>query len=269
MDMRPLGNTGLDVPAVGMGTWQTFDVKGEVSERHAREVVTQALASGANFFDTSPMYGESERVLGKALEGRREAALLATKVWAPTLREGRDQIRRALKFYGGKVDLYQIHNLVNWREHLEELDRLLDEGKIGAIGATHYQPAAFGELKTVMKTGRITAIQVPYNPREREVEREILPLAADLGIGVVVMRPFAQDGLFRAPPHPERLTPLEPFGVKTWAQVLLKWVLSDPRCHVAIPATSEPGHMRENAEAGQGPWFSREEREYVALLAGQ
>jgi aryl-alcohol dehydrogenase-like predicted oxidoreductase len=269
MDIRSLGNTGLEVPAVGMGTWQTFDVKEEVAEKHAREVVTRALASGANFFDTSPMYGESERVLGKALEGRREAALVATKVWAPTLREGRDQIRRALQFHGGKVDLYQIHNLVNWREHLDELDRRLDEGKIGAIGATHYLPGAFGELKTVMKTGRITAIQVPYNPREREIEREILPLASDLGIGVVVMRPFAQDGLFRRPPHPKRLKPLESFGVKTWAQVLLKWILSDPRCHVAIPATSKPDHVRENAEAGQGPWFGREEREYVTLLAGQ
>jgi aryl-alcohol dehydrogenase-like predicted oxidoreductase len=254
---------------VGMGTWQTFDVQGEAAEKHARAVVNKALISGANFFDSSPMYGEAERVLGRTLEGRRGTTLVATKVWAPTLREGREQIRRALGFYGGRVDLYQIHNLVNWREHLEELDGLLDAGKVGAIGATHYLPGAFEELKTVMKTGRITAIQVPYNPHEREVERGILPLAADLGIGVVVMRPFAQGGLFQRTPHPHRLKPLESFGVKTWSQVLLKWILSDPRCHVAIPATSKPERMRENAEAGQGPWFGREEREYVALLAGQ
>jgi aryl-alcohol dehydrogenase-like predicted oxidoreductase len=267
METRPLGNSGLIVPVVGMGTWQTFDVKGLAAEANACEVVDAALKSGANFFDSSPMYGHSERVLGAALEERRDAALIATKVWASTLREGRAQIAQALKYFGGSVDLYQIHNLLNWREQLDELERLRDQGVIRAIGATHYQASAFGELKTVMKTGRITTIQIPYNPREREVEREILPLAAELNIGVVVMRPFAQGGLVRRPPPPESLAPLKSFGVTTWGQALLKWILSDPRCHVAIPATSKPERMGENAAAGQGPWFGNEEREYVAKLA--
>ncbi len=120
-----------------------------------------------------------------------------------------------------------------------------------------------------MATGQITAIQVPYNPYEREVEARILPLAADLGLGVVVMRPFAEGALVRRPPRPETLAPLKPFGVSTWAQALIKWILSDTRCHVAIPATSHPERMAENAAAGAPPWFGPDERALVARLASQ
>jgi aryl-alcohol dehydrogenase-like predicted oxidoreductase len=247
-----------------MGTWRTFDVHGRGAEENARSIVDQALAAGANFFDSSPMYGEAERVLGDALQGRRETAVVATKVWARSLSEGREQVSSSLAHFGGRVDLYQIHNLMNWREHLVVLEGLKAAGKIAAIGATHHSSSAFGELREVMKTGRITSIQIPYNPVEREVEREILLLAADLGIGVVVMRPFGEGGLLRRPPAESALEPLRPFGVSTWAQALLKWILSDPRCHVAIPATSKPERMRENAAAGNAPWFGHDEREYVA-----
>jgi aryl-alcohol dehydrogenase-like predicted oxidoreductase len=119
-----------------------------------------------------------------------------------------------------------------------------------------------------MRTGRLDAVQVPYNPREREVERRILPLAADLGLGVLVMRPFGEGALTSHPVDPARLAPLEPFGVRTWGQALLKWVLSDPRCTVAIPATSRPERVDENAAAGEPPWFGPDERELVSRLAG-
>jgi aryl-alcohol dehydrogenase-like predicted oxidoreductase len=266
MEKRLLGKSGLEVPVVGMGTWQTFDVSGPKAEEKARSIVDRALEGGANFFDSSPMYGQAERVLGKTLQGRREEAMIATKVWARSLSEGRSQIERALHFFGGHVEFYQIHNLAGWREHLPVLEKLKEEGQITAIGATHYSPSAFGELSEVMKTGRITAIQVPYNPREREVERVILPLAADLDLGVVVMRPFGEGGLMRKVPPASALQPLAAFGVKTWAQALLKWILSEPRCHVAIPATSKPERMSENAAAGEPPWFGPEERAYVARL---
>ncbi len=141
-----------------------------------------------------------------------------------------------------------------------------DAGQVRAIGATHYSPSAFGELKRVMQTGRITAIQIPYNPLERDVEREILPLAAELNLGVVVMRPLGSGNLMRHAPTTAQLAPLAPFGVITWAQALLKWGLSDQRCHVAIPATSKPERMHENALAGDPPWFGPEERAYVARL---
>jgi aryl-alcohol dehydrogenase-like predicted oxidoreductase len=250
-----------------MGTWKTFDVRGDAAERNAWAIVERALAGGANFFDSSPMYGAAEGVLGRALAGRRGQALVATKVWAQTEAEGRRQVERALGLFGGAVDLYQIHNLVLWREHLAQLERLRDEGRIGAIGATHYSPSAFGELRRVMETGRIGAIQIPYNPLERDVERVILPLAAELGLGVVVMRPFGEGGLMRRPPSDGRLAPLRPFGVTSWGQALLKWCLSDPRCHVAIPATSRAEHMGENAAAGAPPWFGPGQRAYVARLA--
>ncbi|MET0553853.1 MAG: aldo/keto reductase [Vicinamibacteria bacterium] len=266
MEARRLGSSGLTVPAVGMGTWSTFDVTGEAAERNAAAVVDEALGAGASFFDSSPMYGEAERVLGRTLEGRRERALVATKVWARSASEGAAQIQRALTFYGGRVDFYQVHNLVNWREHLTALERLRDEGAVRAVGVTHYQASALPELADVMRTGRVSAVQIPYNPRERAVEEVVLPLAADLDIGVVVMRPFAEGALVRRMPSAAELAPLEPFGVTTWPQALLKWILSDPRCHVAIPATSNPERMRANAAAGEPPWFGPEEREYVARL---
>jgi aryl-alcohol dehydrogenase-like predicted oxidoreductase len=172
-----------------MGTWRTFDVRGAAAEANARAVVDAAFAHDATFFDSSPMYGEAERVLGSALADRRERALIATKVWAQSAAEGQAQVERALTYFGDHVDLYQVHNLLSWREHLTLLERLRDKGNVAAIGATHYDPSAFDELAVVMRSGRITAIQIPYNPLEREVERTILPLAADLGLGVVVMRP--------------------------------------------------------------------------------
>ncbi len=266
MERRRLGASDLDVPVVGLGTWRTFDVRGDASKSGIHAVVDEALASGANLFDSSPMYGEAERVLSEALGPRRANALIATKVWASSAAEGRRQVDRAMRLFDRRIDLYQIHNLAQWRDHLPMLEAERDAGRIGVIGATHYSPSAFGELATVMKTGRIGAIQVPYNPREREVERTILPLAAELGLGVVVMRPFGEGGLFRRPPQQSELGPLRTFGVVTWAQALLKWILSDPRCHTTIPATSQPQRVVENAATGGPPWFGREERTYVAKL---
>jgi diketogulonate reductase-like aldo/keto reductase len=213
------------------------------------------------------MYGQAERLLGKALRGRRDDALVATKVWASTDSEGKAQVKRSLAWFGGRVDLYQVHNLLAWRRHLPRLEKLRDEGIVAAVGATHWDPSAFDELAVVMRTGRITTIQVPYNPIENDVERTILPLADELHVGVIVMRPFAEGQLMRRQPSSAELAPLAEFGVKTWAQALLKWILSDPRCHTAIPATSRLARTRENARAGVPPWFGKVERELVSRLA--
>ncbi len=267
MERRALGASGLTVPVVGMGTWRTFDVRGTTAEAGARAVVDTAIDAGANFFDSSPMYGEAERVLSATLRGRRGRALIATKIWTESAADGRRQAAHALKLFEDRVDLFQLHNLLSWRVQLTLLEELKASGKVLAIGATHYSPSAFDELATVMNTGRIGAIQIPYNPVERDVETTILPLAADLGLGVVIMRPLGQGRLVGDPPSDRALLPLAAFGVTTWSQALLKWVLSDPRCHVAIPATSNPSHMSDNARAGDGPWFGPEERAYVARLA--
>ena len=253
---------------MGMGTSGTFDVTGARHEDTAGRIVGEALAAGANLFDSSPMYGAAEGVLSRALDGSRDQAIVATKVWTPDDREAERQVEASLRFYGGHVELFQVHNLVAWPARLALLERLRDQGRIGAIGATHWRAAAFGELAEVMRTGRVSFVQVPYNPVEREVEDEVLPLAADLDLGVVLMRPLAKGALMRRVPREAELAPLAPFGVTTWAQALLKWALSDPRCHTAIPATSRPGRMTENAAAGSPPWFGPEERRLVARLAG-
>ena len=267
MEARTLGATGLSVPVIGMGTWSTFDVSGSGAEANTRAVLDAAIETGARVFDSSPMYGRSEHVLAKGLEGRRDAAVVATKVWTPSTETGRAQINQAIDWFGGHVELYQVHNLVNWRAHLDTLDAEREAGRVTAIGATHYSPGAFDELAEVMRSGRITFVQIPYNPLEREIEARILPLAAELNLGVILMRPFGQGRLFARAPSPADLAPLAAFGVTTWPQALLKWGLSDERCHVAIPATSKPARMRGNAAAGSPPWFGEEERRYVARLA--
>ena len=250
-----------------MGTWRTFNVRGAELEAARRQVLDAALTAGVRVVDSSPMYGEAERVLGLALQGRRDQAFVATKVWTPSTAEGRAQIERAFRFFEGRIDLYQVHNLVNWRGQLAQLEERQAAGQVGMIGATHYDPGAFGELAAVMQTGRIRAIQIPLNPRQREVEREILPLAESLGLGVLVMRPVGQVDLVRSAPPAAELRPLERFGVTTWAQALLKWALSDRRVHVVIPATTSPVHMAENAASGEPPWLDAEARERVAALA--
>jgi aryl-alcohol dehydrogenase-like predicted oxidoreductase len=250
-----------------MGTWQTFDVRGDHEVASRRAIVDTAIASGVTLFDTSPMYGESERVLAITLGQRRSEVLVADKVWTSSVREGRQQIRHALEWYGGVVDIYQVHNLVAWREHLPVLEQLRERGAARAVGATHYQHRAFGELATVMETGRIQMIQIPYSAADRAVERDILPLAEQLGLGVLVMQPLGTGTLVRRPPAAPDLQPLQRFGVRTWAQALLKWILSDPRVHCVIPATSRKEHVIENAAAGEPPWFDEETREYVARLA--
>jgi aryl-alcohol dehydrogenase-like predicted oxidoreductase len=256
METRRLG------PVVGLGTWNTFG--SDVSL--AQAVVGAAIDAGVRLVDTSPMYGGAEASLGAALEGRRDGVTVATKIWTPSPEEAREQLRRQLGWYG-RVELEQVHNLVAWEERLQWLEAERDAGRIDLIGVTHYASSAFGELARALRTRRFDAVQLPYSVEEREVERELLPLAAELGVRVVVMRPFASGRLFRTSPPAEALEPLRPFGVETWPQALLKWILSDRRVDVVIPATSQPSRTAENAAAGSPPWFGSDERGYVERLA--
>ena len=267
LERRRLGADGPEVPVVGMGSWRTLDVRGAEAEAAAHTVVRAALDAGSTVVDSSPMYGESERVLAEALGERRPEAFVATKVWTSDARAGAAQVERALALYGGQVDLYQVHNLVAWRDHLPMLERRRAAGEIGLVGATHYSASAFDELAALMRAGRVAAVQVPYNPQERAVEREILPLAEELGIGVVVMRPLGGGGLARRRVDESQLAPLRELGVRTWGQALIKWALSDLRCTVAIPATSRPERAAENAQAGRPPWLGPDERALVERLA--
>ncbi len=248
MEHRRFGRTGWEVPVVGLGTWQTFDV-GAGQESGAREVVEAVWDGGTRLFDSSPMYGRAEGVLGRSLGAHRADALVATKIWTSSLEEAKSQFAAQLDLYGGHIDLEQVHNLVRWRDHLDWLEEERGAGRIGFLGATHYSPGAFDELERVMRTGRIDAIQVPYNPLEREAERRILPLAAELDLGVIAMRPLGGGSLVR----------------RFDSTDLLKWTLADERVHVAIPATSSVAHARANAAAGAPPWPSSEERRRLAV----
>lgn len=267
MEYRVFGNTGLKVPVVGMGTWKTFDVAGPEADERKR-VTDVAFETGSTFFDSSPMYGEAECVLGRTLRERRDRAIVATKVWTSNDTEARKQIAASLTFFQGRVDVFQVHNLVAWRSRLDQLQQLRNEGTVGALGVTHYAASAAEDLLRAMKDPRVQTVQVPYNPRERWIESTILPAAADLGLGVIVMRPLGQGSLARMKVSRSALDPLKPFGIRTWPQALLKWILSDVRCHVAIPATSSPDHLMANAAAGGPPWLGSDERRYIAGLAG-
>jgi aryl-alcohol dehydrogenase-like predicted oxidoreductase len=267
MERRVLGSSGIEVPVVGMGTWKTFDVRGSAEDEHRRGVVDAALSAGTDLFDSSPMYGEAERVLGKALDGRRDQALVATKIWTPDDAEAERQVQRSLEFFGGRIDVYQVHNLVALPKRLKRLEELRDSGCVGSVGATHYQHSAFDELIEVMRSRRVSSVQVPYHVQDRLVEERILPLAEERNIGVLIMKPLGTGVLTRLKPSAAQLERFAGFGVRTWAQVVLKWLLSDPRVTTVIPATSDAGHARDNAEAGSPPWFGPAEREAVVRLA--
>ena len=213
MEKRSLGRGRMSVPVVGLGTWRRLEAAAAAG-RH-RELIDSAIAAGIRLVDTSPMYGAAQRLLADALDGNRRQVVLADKIWTQSPEEGEAQLARAVDWYGGRVDLMQIHNLVAWQAHLLMLEEARSQGLIGLIGATHYSARAFPELAELMATGRIDAVQVPYNPLQREVERTILPLADELGLGVVLMRPLGEGQLVRRQPSAAELAPLRPFGVTT------------------------------------------------------
>jgi diketogulonate reductase-like aldo/keto reductase len=246
-------------PVVGLGTWNTFDR----DERTATEVVGAALDAGCRVVDTSPMYGGAEESLGAALQGRREHATVATKIWAGSVEEGQAQYRRQLGWYG-RVEIEQIHNLQAWQDQLAWLEEERSAERVGKLGVTHYSASAFTELARALRTERFDTVQLPLNPQERACEEELLPLAASLDVAVIVMRPLGAGALVRRTPPSSALAEL---GVETWAQALLKWALSDERVDLVIPATREADHARSNAVAGSPPWFDAEQRRLVERLA--
>ena len=256
MERRQLGRTGIDVPAIGMGTWRSFD-----TDDDRAPIVDEALEAGIDLFDSSPMYGAAEETLARAVEGRRDRVQIATKIWTDDAGEGLRQAEHALALYG-TVDIYQVHNLVNVSSQLALLERLKAEGKVRAVGATHYHEPAYDDLAELMRTRRLDMIQIPYNPLRREAEKVLLPLAQELQLGVLVMSPL-QGGVLDLRPTRQQLIEL---GVRTWPQAILKWIASDPRVSTVLTATKSPGRPGENAEGGASPMFNQEQRELVSRI---
>ncbi len=254
----------LEVPPIGMGTWKTFDVRSEAEIAIRKGIITACVAEGVSFLDSSPMYGESESVVGVTTEEKREQFQLATKVWCTGLSQGKAEIARSFeRFRTDYIDVFQIHNLLDWELHLPTLERLQAEGRIGLIGITHYLTEAYPEMIRIMKSGRIGTIQIPYNVLERACEQEILSLAEELGIGVIVMKPLDVGRLVTGLKREPNLSPLRAHGIETWAQALLAWILADPRVSVVIPATSKPERIQENAAVGVLPALPKELRAYI------
>lgn len=264
MQFRSLAQ--LRVPAAGMGTWQTFDVTSEADIAARRRITDSCITHQVTFIDSSPMYGNAEKVVGLALHGRRHLFQLATKVWCTGREAGQDQIQRSFQLMQTDyIEVFQVHNLVDWRTHLPTLERLKAEGRIGVVGITHYSTAAYPEMMEIMRSGRVGAVQVPYHVLERTCQHQLLPLAQELGIGVIVMRPLGGEGgrLVKGLKRQPDLSPLAVCGIRTWAQALLTWTLADGRVSVVIPATSRPEHVAENAAAGKAPPLPPELREYI------
>jgi aryl-alcohol dehydrogenase-like predicted oxidoreductase len=263
-------STGKSVSRVGLGTWQTFDVGGDAARRAAlAEVLRVFTAAGGDVVDTSPMYGTSEAVLGDLFRdtGLRPKVFLATKVWTQGGREGIAQMKDSFRLLrSGHVELMQIHNMLDWRTHLKELRRMKDAGTLTHIGITHYTAGALDELTRVVKAEKLDFVQFALSLEEPEAARDLLRLCAEKGVAFLANRPFGGGGAFgraRGEALPSWAKEQE---IGSWAQFLLKWVLSHPEVTCAIPGTGKPEHMRDNLQGAMGALPDAATRERMAAL---
>lgn len=254
---RKIPSTGEALPVIGLGTYKGFDVTSGGKERAALgEVLRELLAVGGSVLDSSPMYGRAEGVAGELLaaQGARDKLFVATKVWTQGRAAGIDQMKRSMNLLRcDRLDLMQIHNLVDWRTHLETLRAWKEEGRIRYLGITHYSSSAYGEMEKIMRAEALDFVQLNYSLDDREAERRLLPLAAEREIAVLVNLPFGQGSLFsrlRGKPAPPWMRDA---GCETWPQILLKFTLSHPAVTCVIPGTADPHHMAENCQAGIAP----------------
>ena len=257
MHARRIPVTGEMLPVIGLGTWQTFDVGGDAGARPAlREVLAALHGAGGRVVDSSPMYGTSESVVGELCEGLGlcEPLFLATKVWTQGREEGIRQMARSIeRMRAGRMDLLQVHNLVDVDTHTKTLQAWKAEGRVRYVGITHYTASAHGAVERWLRTRQYDFVQINYSLDEPQAAERLLPLARDLGVAVMVNRPFATGGMFRhvrGKPLPAWAAEL---GIASWAQFFLKWIVSHPAVTCVIPATGKPAHMRDNALAGFGP----------------
>ena len=262
MEFRKLGN--LDFSTIGLGTLRTFDVTSDEDVAVRKEIVDNCLANDINFIDSAAAYGNSEMVVGRTTSGRRDKFYLATKVRIEGKEAGVSQINQSFEaFQTDYIDLIQVHNMIDYRTHLPTLQALKAEGKIGMVGVTAMVTEAYPEIMDLMRAGNVDAVQIPYNVVQTEVADELLPLAEDLGIGILTMEPLKKGRYVKELKQQPDLAPLAGTGIETWAQALLAWVISDPRVTLTIPATSRPERIRENAAAGSLPRLSNEMRDYI------
>lgn len=254
---KSVGATGLSIPAIGMGSWRTFDVGADSALRAARADVLKAFFDhGGSLIDSSPMYGASQEVIGSGLArlGGAPSLFAADKVWTEGRDAGRRQIAASLKNWRlDRFDLLQVHNLVDWRAHLPILFEMKSQGQLRFVGITSYAGLRYDEMARIAETEPVDFIQITYNIADREAETELLPLAAERNIAVIANRPFREGALLERL-NGVRLPPIAgEIGAHSWSQFLLKFIIAHPAVTAAIPATRRADHMIENMGALTGP----------------
>jgi diketogulonate reductase-like aldo/keto reductase len=268
---RPIPSSGEAIPVVGLGTWRTCDVGTAPSERAPLKAVLQRFVElGGRVIDSSPMYGTAESVAGDlaAELAVTDKLFFATKVWTSGREAGVAQVEQSFRrFRTKRLDLLQIHNLLDWKTQLRTLRDFKQTGRIRYVGVTHYTASAYDELERVLRSEPVDFLQVNYSVGEREAERRILPLARERGIAVLVNRPFSEGGLFQRVRGKALPAWAAEIGCESWAQLLLKWVLGNPAATCVIPATSRPEHLTDNMHAGVGALPDETMRTQIAVAA--
>ena len=253
---RVIPSSGEKLPVIGLGTWRAFDVDLTTdNRRQLEEVLSLFVKLGGRIIDSSPMYGRAEEVIGEltAALGIRDKLFLATKVWTHGKENGIKSMERSMALLRTKrVDLMQVHNLVDVQTHLATLREWKQQGRIRYLGITHHEAAAFPDVEKIMRNEKLDFVQINYSLMEREAEERVLPLAQERGVAVIVNRPFGAGDLFgkvRSKPLPDWATE---FDCRSWAQFFLKWIVAHPAVTCAIPATDKPGHLEDNMQGGVG-----------------
>src|SRR5256714_4313773 len=273
MIARAIPSSGEKLPVIGLGTWQVFDVNlTPENEKQLGEVLSLFVKLGGRVIDSSPMYGRSEEVIGALATklGIREKLFLATKVWTRGKQAGVESMERSLtRMQTKRIDLMQVHNLVDVETHLATMRDWKAQGRFRYIGVTHYNESAFSEVEKVLQKEKIDFLQINYSIMEREAEQRILPLAQDRQVAVIVNRPFGGGDLFsraRSRPLPDWATQ---FDCRSWAQFFLKWIVAHSAVTCAIPATDKPHHLKDNMQGGVGRLPEAKTRQrMVEFMAG-
>jgi aryl-alcohol dehydrogenase-like predicted oxidoreductase len=270
--MKTIPSSGEKVPAIGLGTASTFSAAARTPAEHAalREVLREFTRLGGSVIDTSPSYGRSEETVGELVReiGNAEQAFMATKIsGADGREEGMRQVERSTtRLAPGNIDLNQVHNLGDWETQLPLLRELKQDGRIRYLGVTVSSPRRYEELERIMRAEPLDFVQVDYAIDNRDVEQTLLPLAQDRGMATLINGPFGRSSLFRRVgdrPVPDWAAE---FGATSWAHFFLKWLVGSPAVTVVIPATSDPGHLRDNMGAGLGRIPTEDERMRMAAL---
>ena len=270
---RAIPSSSEKLPVIGLGSWQVFDVGSDRTEREPLEaVLARFVALGGRVVDSSPMYGRAEQVIGDIVAklGLRESLFLATKVWTTGKDEGIASLERSFaRLQTKRLDLMQVHNLVDAKTQLATLRSWQKEGRIGYVGITHYTSSAYSEVARLLRSEKVDFLQINYSLGEREAEKEILPLAQERGVAVLANRPFGGGDLFsrvRQRPLPDWA---QEFDCQSWAQFLLKWIVAHPAVSCAIPATGNVRHLEDNMQAAVGRLPDARQRQRMAETIAQ